>query len=127
VTPAFSFHLLLEVCDVDYRGSTGYGRAYRRALRKNWGICDVEDACAAAQFLARRAEKKTSCSAMEEGSMAIAPKSFSCFTSPESTPKPASTSLASRGDADATRLAIDGGSAGALPTKRYVPTVFFAR
>lgn len=40
------------VLDVNYRGSTGYGRAYMLALRENWGICDVEDAISAAQHLA---------------------------------------------------------------------------
>src|SRR5262249_27665529 len=40
------------VVDVDYGGSTGYGRPYRRLLEGAWGILDVEDACAAAQWLA---------------------------------------------------------------------------
>lgn len=40
------------VIDVDYRGSTGYGRDYRQALRGNWGIVDIEDVCAAALHLA---------------------------------------------------------------------------
>lgn len=37
--------------DLNYRGSTGYGRAYMNALRGNWGIADVEDAVGAARFL----------------------------------------------------------------------------
>jgi len=39
------------VLDVDYRGSTGFGRAYRQRLAGNWGVCDVEDAVAGAQYL----------------------------------------------------------------------------
>lgn len=42
------------VVDVDYRGSTGYGTAYRNRLRGNWGICDVEDVVAAATWLAEQ-------------------------------------------------------------------------
>ena len=44
------------VVDVDYRGSTGYGRTYRHALDGGWGIADVEDVVAAAQFLAARGD-----------------------------------------------------------------------
>lgn len=40
------------VVDVDYGGSTGYGRAYRRLLDGAWGLVDVADACAAAEHLA---------------------------------------------------------------------------
>lgn len=62
------------VLDVDYGGSTGYGREYRRRLRGNWGIVDIDDVCAGAEF------------------------------------------LVAQGLADATRLAIDGGSAGGYTT-----------
>jgi dipeptidyl aminopeptidase/acylaminoacyl peptidase len=44
------------VVDVNYRGSTGYGRDYRNRLRMNWGITDVEDAVAAARYLVERGE-----------------------------------------------------------------------
>jgi len=37
------------VLDVDYRGSTGYGRAYRNALRGQWGVLDVSDCVDAVQ------------------------------------------------------------------------------
>lgn len=39
------------VVDVDYGGSTGYGRAYRDRLRDQWGIVDVADCEDAARHL----------------------------------------------------------------------------
>jgi dipeptidyl aminopeptidase/acylaminoacyl peptidase len=62
------------VVDVNYGGSTGYGRRYRERLKGRWGILDVDDCMAAARFLVER------------------------------------------GDADAGRLAIRGGSAGGYTT-----------
>ncbi|HEX2580208.1 MAG TPA: S9 family peptidase [Rhabdochlamydiaceae bacterium] len=41
----------IAVLDVDYGGSTGYGRRYRDALKGNWGIVDVQDCEAGAQHL----------------------------------------------------------------------------
>ncbi len=38
---------------MNYRGSTGYGRAYREQLQGRWGIVDVEDAISGADFLVR--------------------------------------------------------------------------
>ncbi len=44
------------VVDVDYGGSTGYGREYRDRLQGTWGIVDVQDCVAAARFLAERGD-----------------------------------------------------------------------
>jgi dipeptidyl aminopeptidase/acylaminoacyl peptidase len=41
------------VVDVNYGGSTGYGRAFREELAGQWGIVDVADCLAAARHLAR--------------------------------------------------------------------------
>lgn len=38
--------------DVNYSGSTGYGRSYRERLSGNWGLRDVDDVCDAALYLA---------------------------------------------------------------------------
>jgi dipeptidyl aminopeptidase/acylaminoacyl peptidase len=39
------------VVDVNYRGSSGFGREYRNALRAEWGVADVEDMVHAARHL----------------------------------------------------------------------------
>ena len=44
------------VVDVDYRGSTGYGRKYRNALDGLWGVADVQDCIAAARHLCDRGD-----------------------------------------------------------------------
>jgi dipeptidyl aminopeptidase/acylaminoacyl peptidase len=44
------------VVDVDYGGSSGYGRAYRQRLEGQWGIVDVDDCVAAARHLAELGE-----------------------------------------------------------------------
>ena len=64
----------IAVVDLNYGGSTGYGREYRDRLRGRWGEVDVEDSAAAARY------------------------------------------LSARGDADAARIEITGGSAGGYTT-----------
>ncbi|MBW7959407.1 MAG: S9 family peptidase [Candidatus Promineofilum sp.] len=40
--------------DVNYGGSTGYGRAYRQRLNGTWGITDVDDCANGARYLVER-------------------------------------------------------------------------
>jgi dipeptidyl aminopeptidase/acylaminoacyl peptidase len=44
------------VLDVNYGGSTGYGRAYRERLNGQWGIVDVDDCVNGAKYLAGRGD-----------------------------------------------------------------------
>jgi dipeptidyl aminopeptidase/acylaminoacyl peptidase len=46
----------IAVLDVNYGGSTGYGRAYRQRLDGEWGVVDVMDAAAAARFMVESGE-----------------------------------------------------------------------
>jgi dipeptidyl aminopeptidase/acylaminoacyl peptidase len=58
----------IAVVDVDYGGSTGYGRAYRKQLDGGWGVVDVDDCVAAARFLADRGDVDPDRLAIEGGS-----------------------------------------------------------
>jgi dipeptidyl aminopeptidase/acylaminoacyl peptidase len=44
------------VVDVNYGGSTGFGRAYRERLRDNWGVVDTVDCIEAARYLVERGD-----------------------------------------------------------------------
>ena len=44
------------VLDVNYGGSSGYGRQYRERLNKKWGLVDVDDCVNGARYLAERGE-----------------------------------------------------------------------
>jgi dipeptidyl aminopeptidase/acylaminoacyl peptidase len=46
----------IAVLDVNYGGSSGYGRAYRNRLNGQWGIVDVDDCVNGARYLVERGE-----------------------------------------------------------------------
>lgn len=56
------------IVDVNYGGSTGYGRAYRARLNGGWGIVDVDDCVNAAQFLVERGDVDANRLAIRGGS-----------------------------------------------------------
>jgi dipeptidyl aminopeptidase/acylaminoacyl peptidase len=46
----------IAVLDVNYGGSTGYGRAYRNRLEGQWGVVDVDDCVNGARYLVERGD-----------------------------------------------------------------------
>jgi len=46
----------IAVLDVNYGGSTGYGRVYRQRLNGQWGVVDVDDCVNGARYLVERGE-----------------------------------------------------------------------
>ena len=56
------------VLDVNYGGSTGYGRAYRNRLQKQWGIVDVDDATNGALYLVEQGKADKARLAIDGGS-----------------------------------------------------------
>ncbi|MGH8889413.1 MAG: prolyl oligopeptidase family serine peptidase [Acidothermaceae bacterium] len=58
----------IGIIDVNYGGSTGYGRDYRERLRGQWGIVDVEDCVAAVEGLAAAGEADPARLAIRGGS-----------------------------------------------------------
>ncbi len=63
----------IAVLDVNYGGSTGYGRAYRERLKGQWGIVDVADCVNGARYLAAKG-------LVDEERMAISGGSAGGFT-----------------------------------------------
>ncbi|HUY47021.1 MAG TPA: prolyl oligopeptidase family serine peptidase [Streptosporangiaceae bacterium] len=58
----------IGIIDVNYGGSTGYGRSYRERLRMQWGVVDVEDVAAAALALAKKGDADIARLAVRGGS-----------------------------------------------------------
>jgi dipeptidyl aminopeptidase/acylaminoacyl peptidase len=68
VVTAFFTSRGIGVVDVNYGGSTGYGRAYRERLKGQWGVVDVQDTAAAVCGLAERGLADPDRLAIEGGS-----------------------------------------------------------
>jgi dipeptidyl aminopeptidase/acylaminoacyl peptidase len=58
----------IGVIDVNYGGSSGYGREYRERLREQWGVVDVQDTVAAVEGLCARGEADPARVGIEGGS-----------------------------------------------------------
>ena len=58
----------IGVVDVNYRGSTGYGREYRRLLNGRWGESDWQDCISAAEYLAEQGDADLERTWVEGGS-----------------------------------------------------------
>lgn len=70
VNPVFAFYTSrgIGVVDINYGGSTGYGRQYRERLRGQWGIVDVQDVIIAVLSLAEEGSADRRRLAIEGGS-----------------------------------------------------------
>ena len=58
----------IGVLDVNYGGSTGYGRAYWQRLNGNWGVVDVDDCANGARYLVARSDADPNRLAISGGS-----------------------------------------------------------
>ncbi|MEC7837227.1 MAG: S9 family peptidase [Chloroflexota bacterium] len=58
----------IAVVDVNYRGSTGYGKKFRDLLKGNWGIYDTEDCIAAVDYLSEKGLVDSERAAIKGGS-----------------------------------------------------------
>ncbi len=68
LTKAYFTSRGIGIIDVNYGGSSGYGRQYRERLRREWGIVDVHDAIAAARWVAESANADPARIAIRGGS-----------------------------------------------------------
>ncbi|HEY8473940.1 MAG TPA: prolyl oligopeptidase family serine peptidase [Natronosporangium sp.] len=68
LTKAYFTSRGIGVLDVNYGGSTGYGRAYRERLTGNWGVVDVADVASAATALVERGDADPNRLAVRGGS-----------------------------------------------------------
>ena len=58
----------IGVLDVNYGGSTGYGREYRERLNGDWGVVDVDDCCNAALYIVSQGDADPDRLAIDGGS-----------------------------------------------------------
>ena len=58
----------IAVADVNYRGSTGYGKKFRDSLKGNWGVYDTDDCIAAVDHLSKKGLVDSSRVAIKGGS-----------------------------------------------------------
>ena len=58
----------IAVVDVNYRGSTGYGKKFRDSLKGNWGVYDTDDCIAAVDYLSEKGLVDSERAAIKGGS-----------------------------------------------------------
>ncbi len=58
----------IAVADINYRGSTGYGKKFRDSLKGNWGVYDTDDCIAAVDHLSEKGLVDSSRVAIKGGS-----------------------------------------------------------
>ena len=93
----------IGVVDVNYRGSTGYGREYRRLLNGRWGEIDWQDCVAAARYLAERGDADPARTWVEGGSAG----GYVVFCALVFDPSSFAAGVSYFGVADAEALALD--------------------
>jgi dipeptidyl aminopeptidase/acylaminoacyl peptidase len=93
----------IGVVDVNYRGSTGYGREYRRALNGRWGVIDWQDCVDAARHLAAGGEADPARTWVEGGSAG----GYVVFCAMVFEPEAFAAGVSYFGVADAEALALD--------------------